>query len=97
MSVRNQMCFHRAPHARDRITRLGLVHLLGGCMTDTREKVSQLHGYDPKAGELPRSKGNDTCTDPNADSRRGPHARDLKSRGLTDCSTFPWGTRDGHA
>ncbi|PKI75964.1 hypothetical protein CRG98_003622 [Punica granatum] len=29
-------------------------------------------------------------TDPNVDSRRGPHARDLKSRGL-GVSTFPWG------
>ncbi|PKI75386.1 hypothetical protein CRG98_004215 [Punica granatum] len=36
-----------------------------------------------------------TCTDPNVDSRRGPHARNLKPRGL-GVSTFR-GTRDGHA
>ncbi|PKI53386.1 hypothetical protein CRG98_026226 [Punica granatum] len=30
-----------------------------------------------------------SCTDPNVDSRRGPHAHDLKSRGL-GLSTFPW-------
>ncbi|PKI67574.1 hypothetical protein CRG98_012158 [Punica granatum] len=38
----------------------------------------------------------DDCTNPNVLSS-GPHARDLKSRGLTDFSTFLWGMRGGHA
>ncbi|PKI46432.1 hypothetical protein CRG98_033176 [Punica granatum] len=31
-----------------------------------------------------------SCTDPNVDSRRGPHARFWIAR-LGICSTFPWG------
>ncbi|PKI71118.1 hypothetical protein CRG98_008486 [Punica granatum] len=48
-------------------------------------RKGQEHPWLPLQEVNPRG-----CTDPNVDSRRGPHARDLKSRGLR-VSTFPWG------
>ncbi|PKI60931.1 hypothetical protein CRG98_018677 [Punica granatum] len=42
------MCSRRGPHARDRIARLGIVHLPWGCVTDMRENESPLPVYDLK-------------------------------------------------
>ncbi|PKI79037.1 hypothetical protein CRG98_000580 [Punica granatum] len=63
------------------------IHRSDRAINEKMNSLSKNHTYD--LVKLPQEVHR--YTDPNVNSCRGPHARDLKSRGLTDCSTFPWG------
>ncbi|PKI74515.1 hypothetical protein CRG98_005092 [Punica granatum] len=64
---------------------LGWKMYFDGVVNSTRSDIKHLL----QTGQFPDFTDRH-CTDPNVNSRRDPHARDLKPRGL-GVSTFPWG------